>query len=444
MQELWAANDPFLLYFSEDYAIMNILSFGVLAMAKSNQDWDSLGRDIQRIVDQAVRSQDYQKLNQTIHQVIDRAVDAGSDAIKRAVDSTTRPAQRPVQQARPVVIDSETGIPENRNLPMLYGSTGGKTAGGILKVVGGGILTLSTFAGTVASLVFSLVTGMALLNVRNIFLGLGLLGGVCLLTSGIRTLTWVGRFKTYCKALGRQTHMSLERLARTVGRKTRFVRKELEQMIDAGLFLEGHIDKEEKTLITSNETYRQYEQSRLALEERQRQQEAMAKAQEQAAQAQKAARDAFDPQVQEVLDKGNAFLAEIRKCNDDIPGQEISDKISRMELIVQRIFQRAEAHPEIVPDLKKMMDYYLPMTVKLLRAYADMDAQPVQGQTIQASKKEIEDTLDTLNQAFENLLDSVFKDTAMDVSSDISVLQTLLARDGLTEDDLTKMKNSQR
>ena len=415
-------------------------------MAKTNQDWDTLGRDIQRIVDQAVRSQDYQQLNQTIHQVIDRAVDAGSDAIRRAVDNTARPTQRPVREPsqpvrkpRPVVIDSQTGMPESQELPVLYGRTGSQTAMGVLKVVGGGVLTLFGFAGGLASGIVSLVTGAACLSFATVCAGLGLLGGAGLLTSGIRNLTWVSRFKTYCKALGRQTHMSLEKLARIVGRNTGFVRRDLEKMIDAGLFLEGHIDNEQKTLITSNETYRHYEQSRLALEQRQREQAAQAKLE----QEQKKTQASRDSQVQEVLDKGNAFLRDIRKCNDDIPGQEISGKISRMELIVQRIFQRAEAHPEIVPDLKKLMDYYLPMTVKLLRAYADMDAQPVQGQTIQNSKKEIEDTLDTLNQAFESLLDDLFKDTAMDVSSDISVLQTLLARDGLTEDELTKLKNTQ-
>ena len=82
-----------------------------------------------------------------------------------------------------------------------------------------------------------------------------------------------------------------------------------------------------------------------------------------------------------------------------------------------------------MPDLKKLMDYYLPMTVKLLNAYAEMDAQPVQGDNIRAAKKEIED-----------LLDSVFQDTAMDVSSDISVLNTLLAQEGLTDDELSKLK----
>ncbi|MBQ1976763.1 MAG: 5-bromo-4-chloroindolyl phosphate hydrolysis family protein, partial [Clostridia bacterium] len=100
---------------------------------------------------------------------------------------------------------------------------------------------------------------------------------------------------------------------------------------------------------------------------------------------------------------------------------------------------RVKDHPEVIPDLKKMMDYYLPMTVKLLQAYADMDAQPVQGETIQNSKREIEGTLDTLNLAFEKILDELFQDTALDISSDITVLNTMLAREGLTEDELMEV-----
>ena len=150
----------------------------------------------------------------------------------------------------------------------------------------------------------------------------------------------------------------------------------------------------------------------------------------------------MSPEAQEVLRKGNEFLVKIRESNDAIPGEEISAKISRMEMIVQKIFERAGEHPEVIPDLKKMMDYYLPMTVKLLDAYEDMDGQPVQGENITASKKEIEETIDTLNIAFEKLLDSIFRDTAWDVSTDISVLHTVLAQEGLTEDDFEKMKQN--
>ena len=323
-------------------------------------------------------------------------------------------------------------MPKN-NLPALYGSSNGETTKGILKTVFGGISTITGFTFTLISGIFHLVgiaTGASLTSIP-FALGLGaLVGGGTLLSSGIRSLGRVSRYKVYLKALGKNTHIALEKLSRSVGKPVKFVRKELQGMINQGLFLEGHLDHEEQNLITSDETYAHYEQSRLQMEAR-KQAEAAAPQQPSSTP---------DPKVQEVLDRGNAYLREIRRCNDEIPGEEISAKISRMEAIVQRIFERAKAHPEIIPDLKKLMDYYLPMTIKLLNAYADMDRQPIQGDTIRASKQEIDTTLDTLNLAFEKLLDSVFQDTAMDVSSDISVLHTLLAQEGLTGNDFSNTK----
>ncbi len=408
-------------------------------MAYNNQDWEELGRNIQDIVDQAVKSQDYQKLNQTITQTVNRAVDLGSEAVRRAVDSASKAAE-PKKEAKSSV------VVEKKNLPVLYGSTSHKTTVGVLKTVFGGLLSCLTFVIFLSTTLVSLVTGGSLLGASGIMSLLGFGAGVGLIASGVRNLSWVNRFKTYRKVLGQKTYCTLEKLARSVGKSVKSVRRELQGMIDQGLFLEGHMDKEQTTLITSHETYREFEHSRLLLEQsredQRRAQEAERKAQEEAAKA--CAANTTDPRVQEVLDRGNAFLVQIRKCNDAIPGEEISGKISRMELIVRRIFERAEAHPEIVPDLKKMMDYYLPMTVKLLNAYADMDAQPVQGETIEGSKREIEATLDTLNLAFEKLLDDLYREAAMDVSSDISVLNTLLAQEGLTEDELTKMKKQQK
>ena len=409
-------------------------------MANYHQDWEDLGRNIQEIVDRAVKSQDYQKLNQTILQTVEKAVDVGSEAVRKAVDGVSRPAGGISGSRKPV----QTVVPEARNLPALYGSANGKTAGGILKIVGGSVLSSISLLVLLSALILML-TGASLGGLSTALTVAGLGGGVGLIVSGIRNLGWVSRFRTYRRTLGQKTYCTLEKLARSVGKDVKFVRRELLRMIDAGLFLEGHMDKEQTCLITSHETYRQFEQSRLLLEQRQedqrKAQEAERKAQEEAAKARAA--KATDPRVQEVLDRGNAFIAQIRRCNDALPGEEISGKISRMEDIVRRIFQRAEAHPEVVPDLKKLMDYYLPMTVKLLNAYADMDAQPVRGETIDGSKREIEATLDTLNLAFEKLLDDLFRDTAMDVSSDISVLNTLLAQEGLTEDELTKMKKQQ-
>lgn len=392
-------------------------------MAANNRDWDDLGKSIQDIVDQAVNSQDYRRLSQTIRQTVSRAVDLGGSAVNKALDRAAQGLN--VQPAA-------RKHPPERKLPALYAGTGGKTAAGILKILGGsvlGLVTLAMFLTSGAVSLFLRPVGKVLLTVALLFFG----GGAWLLVSGVRTLGLVSRFRVYCRALGGKTHCALEQLAWAVGKSVPFVRRDLKKMIRGGLFLEGHLDREETTLVTSHETYRYMEQSRLQMEEDRRRQETADREREAVLNR--------NPKVGQLLERGSDFLAKIRACNDRIPGEEISGKIHRMEHIVQMIFDRVEDHPESVPDLNKMMEYYLPMTVKLLEAYADMDAQPVQGQTILNSKREIQQTLDTLNQAFEKLLDDLFQDTALDVSSDISVLNTLLAQEGLTEDGLTQLKN---
>lgn len=384
-------------------------------MAGYHQDWDDLGRSIQETVDRAINSRDFARLSRTIRQIVDTATDFGEE-MRQAKAQRTAPSEPPKPQ------------------PVLYGPTGGKLAGGILKTVGGGISSLAAFGSLIWAFAVQVVingAGLLPMLLPLFFSGVSAL----LLGSGVRDITRLKRFRLYRMTLGQKTHCALEKLARSVGKTEKFVRKELLGMIDEGLFLEGHLDAEGQSLITSDETYRYYEQSRIQLEQNRQTQTKQAPPSQ-------SAPEGHSPQVREVLERGDAFLAQIRQCNDEIPGEDISEKISRMETIVERIFDRVETYPETIDDLERLMDYYLPMTVKLLRAYADMDAQPVQGENIQSSKREIEQTLDTLNQAFEKLLDELFEDTALDISSDISVLQTLLAQEGLTEDALSQVKKN--
>ena len=381
-------------------------------MIHNTPDWDALSRNIQELVDQAVNAHDFSHLSQTVRRTVSRTVDIGSQTVRKTVQS----------------VQHKTEV--KKNLPVLYGSTKKQSSGGVAKIVGGTVVSGGSFMIAGASVLMgAMIPGLILVPMGAALLGFA--GGIGLIFSGAGDMNMVKRFQAYRKALGSKTQCSLEKLAAAVGRDVKFVRKEVTKMIERGWFTQGHLDKEKTLLITSHETYQNFEASRLEFEKRQR---------EAALEAQKNPRDA---RLQEVLDKGNAFVAQIRKCNDDIPGEEISSKMDRMEEIVRRIFRRAETNPEIVPDLKKLMDYYLPMTVKLLTAYADMDAQPVQGETIQTAKREIEDTLDTLNLAFEKLLDDLFRDTALDVSSDITVLQTLLAQEGLTDDFATMKKQKE-
>lgn len=413
------------------------------------QEWDDLGDKIQDIIDSAINEGNYRKLSQNINQTVNRAINTGSDALRDALDSAFNgggSSENPEHNARAYETHKNHGYqqppfgkrqkivpePKKETALSLYGKTGGERVKGVLMTTFGGILTGGMGIGFIIMAIVSTVSGLTgsgpILGAGLCITGAATAAGAVLLGKGCGNLVRLGRFQKYIKALGQHTYCNFEQLSRAVGKPIKFVKKDIKAMISRGWFLEGHVDKQETCLITSNETYRQYVTTQEQLEQK-------AQAEAKAAQEEKLPKD-----VQEVLDKGNEYLLRIRRSNDAIPGEEISKKISYMELIIQKIFERAKEHPEIIPELNHFMDYYLPMTVKLLDAYEDMDSQPVAGENIRSSKKEIEDTIDTLNVAFEKILDSIFQDTAWDVSSDISVLHTVLAQEGLAEDDFAKMK----
>lgn len=414
-------------------------------MSENFDELGELGDRIKEIIDTAVSTKDYrqmtedikQTVGQTINITLNSAVDTGSEAIRNGLNSmfgsgnseyhnkTKEFEERRRREREQERKKQEEEKAKERMLTLYDRNTGGRMKGMML-AISGGILASGMGLGTLVLSIFGTVGHMSSLVLGGTcFLAAGALAGVGLLTGVIKKLGKLERFQKYIGTMGTHTYCNFEQLSAAVGKPVKFVKKDVKKMISDGWFRQGHIDAQETCLITSNETYQQYTQTAKALEEK--------KQEEERRQAD------LSPEVQEVLDKGNEFLDKIHKSNDAIPGVEISAKISRMELIVEKIFERAQKHPEIIPDLKKMMNYYLPMTVKLLDAYEEMDRMPVQGENIKSSKKEIEDTLDTLNQAFEKLLDSVFQDTAWDVSSDISVLHTLLAQEGLTDDDFAKM-----
>lgn len=431
-------------------------------MSENFEDLGELGDRIKKIIDTAVATKDYrqmtedikQTVGQTVNSAVNSAVDSGSEAIKNGLNSMfgsgngqssnyeyhnktkefeeRRRREREQEQERKKL---EKQKAKERMLTLYDKNTGGRMKGMML-AISGGLLASGMGLGTLVLSVFGAMGHMnSLVLGGTCLLAAGALTGVGLLAGGIKKLGRLERFQKYIDTLGTHTYCNFEQLSAAVNKPVKFVKKDIKKMIDNEWFRQGHIDEQETCLITSNETYQQYTQTIKALEDKKQEEERIQA-------EQKKNRESISPEVQEVLDKGNEFLDKIHKSNDAIPGVEISAKISRMELIVEKIFERAEKHPEIIPDLKKMMNYYLPMTVKLLDAYEEMDEMPVQGENIQSSKKEIEDTLDTLNQAFEKLLDSVFQETAWDVSSDISVLHTLLAQEGLTDEDFAKMKNN--
>ena len=142
----------------------------------------------------------------------------------------------------------------------------------------------------------------------------------------------------------------------------------------------------------------------------------------------------YGEKVDAILDEGNKALAEMGRLYQSIKDPTVREKINEIMRITDKIMQDAIADPSDVPQIKKFMNYYLPTTIKLLNTYDRMGQQGIEGENIDKSMKSINEMLDTAIDAYRKRLDALFADQSLDIETDISVMNTMLEREGLAGD----------
>ena len=234
-------------------------------------------------------------------------------------------------------------------------------------------------------------------------------GGIGMLASGISKGRRNERYLNYLAYIGANREVALAPMAASFGVPVSKLCKDLRRMLSKGILPTGYLDLAEGKLYLTEMGYHAPEPKREA------------------------------PPVQEETPQQAAareddILREIRQVNDDIPDAAMSAKIDRIEEITGKILKYQKEHPNKEGQLRTFLNYYLPTTLKILRAYAQLDAQGIEGENISAAKKRIEDMMDQVVSGFEKQLDKLFQDDAMDITSDVEVLENMLKKDGLSDE----------
>ena len=230
--------------------------------------------------------------------------------------------------------------------------------------------------------------------------GLGCLWG------GLRRRKQVRTFRSYLAMIGSRTTISISALSSAMGVSPAKVRDTLEDMLDDGFFPLGYLDYGSDRLVLTSDGIPDppKEEEKPAQEE-----------------------PAEDPQ--------NAILEEIRAINADIDNPKLNQQIDRIGVITAKVFEYQRSHPQKSNQLHSFLSYYLPTTLKILRAYAQLEDQEVDGENISAAMERIEGMMDKVVEGFEKQLDQLFQGDALDITADVEVLERMLAKDGLSDQE---------
>ena len=127
-----------------------------------------------------------------------------------------------------------------------------------------------------------------------------------------------------------------------------------------------------------------------------------------------------------------ANLDALHKLNDAIPDAELSRQLDRMEKAGRGIVQAVEQKPDKARTVDRFARYYLPEVVKIMSAYAQMEKGGITGENAAQILSEVRRNAGTMATAFENQLDALYSAEAMDISTDIEVLENIMRGQNLT------------
>ncbi len=296
----------------------------------------------------------------------------------------------------------------------------GNTLGTIFAVggaVGMGVSAVNTIVNGVSGLFLSGSFTSFLTPLAFFFISLGIFG------VGMYNKGMLARARRYAECSGEKLYVSIEELSSRMGMKPKSILRDIKRMLKRGVFPQGHLDKQETTLILSNSVYDEYLKTETQRERIEEEKNIIDM-------EEKSLTDKKD-ELESMMSEGIVFIERLRALNDKIPGEAISEKLSTSEKLLVDIFNCVKEHPEQMGRIHKLMEYYLPTMIKLVEAYAEYDRISAPGEEILKAKTEIENTLDKINEAFVQLLNNLFRDSVWDVTSDAKVLDTLLKQDGL-------------
>lgn len=287
-------------------------------------------------------------------------------------------------------------------------------APGTVKMVVGGVMagmfalgTIAQLATFVESLRYGFFFADELVNVFVMLAGFGV--GLGMLLTGREQRGRMERYTNYLAYIGANRQVSLAPMAAAMDVSVRRLTRDLRKMLATHVLPTGYLDLKAGKLMLTEMGYTEPEPEPEPQPE---------------------------PEKNQQPSQEDEILREIRLINDLIPDPVISVKIDRIEEVTHKILQYQKTHPQRTEQLRTFLNYYLPTTLDILRSYARLDAQGVEGENITAAKQRIEGMMDKVVEGFEKQLDKLFSSDAMDIAADVQVLENMLKKDGLSGDNM--------
>lgn len=136
--------------------------------------------------------------------------------------------------------------------------------------------------------------------------------------------------------------------------------------------------------------------------------------------------------LQNAKKENKHILEMIPKIDDD----NIKKYLKEINDTVDKIIKTIEKNPEKEKKLKNFFDYYLPVTVKLVDRFDEIENQKISSKDSKKFYENTSKTIEEINSVFKKFLNSLYESDMLDTNVEIKVLNSMLKSDGLDSNSI--------
>lgn len=139
-----------------------------------------------------------------------------------------------------------------------------------------------------------------------------------------------------------------------------------------------------------------------------------------------------------LLIKSGQYVKELKRIAKLIGDNNIRNYVNDIASISEKITNRLSKTPEKINGATNFLNYYLPITLKILKKYEEIENENLSSREVKNFKERITNLLSDIKKAFDIQLNNLYTTDMVDIDAEMKVFEKVLKSDGLLGETIKK------
>lgn len=147
--------------------------------------------------------------------------------------------------------------------------------------------------------------------------------------------------------------------------------------------------------------------------------------------------------VKKILDSAKDESKDIYNMRNKIEDEDLKKYIINISTSANKIISTIEKEPKKIRKIANFFDYYLPVTLSIIKRYDEIENQNLSSQEMKEFISSTKLMLKSADEAFNKILERLYQNDMINIDADMKVFNSMLKADGYDDEEIIKEDNNE-